>query len=79
MTENEINFKIAAWHAAGYVFYGNGSENDEADPNTCPSCGGEEIFWALWDHHTLRGDDGWPCAKMTFLCMECGERWVDES
>ena len=84
MLEREINAKVHEWEAAGFEFIGHGAENNEDDPNLCPSCGRAHIFWALWGHPTrtryAETDSEYNplLLNSTNLCVSCGFRWIDE-
>lgn len=84
MNQSEVSTKINEWEALGFKFIGNGSENNDDDPDECPNCGRTHIFWALWEHPTqtryveTASDYNPLLLNSTNLCFDCGYRWVNE-
>lgn len=84
MTEREAINKTKEWEAAGFKFVGNGSENNDDDPTYCPVCGGDHIFWALWEHPTRTRHAQTESEYNPLLlngvnsCLRCGHYWIDE-
>lgn len=84
MLKYEAIEKSKAWEAAGFQFIGNGDENNPDDPITCPNCGQDHIFWALWEHptkrrHTVTDSEYNPLLLCSiYSCLDCGHYWTDE-
>lgn len=83
MNENEVTAKVQEWEKAGFKFIGNGSENNDDDPQYCPECDHTDIFWALWEHPTMtrkvETDSEYNplLLNSTNYCLFCGYRWID--
>lgn len=81
MTEQEVLAKCQEWEATGFIFVGNGTDDDL---DTCPNCGDEHVFWSFWEHPGQTRYIGEEkiynpqLARVANLCVRCGHRWIEE-